>query len=246
VTGVGETVLCQSEEDACRRTVSAVRDGDCSIAVKGIAHTDTFLRAVLNKEYGLNKGRLISNVFAFEKPSGGLCLLTDPSIVIAPTLEQKAQMIQNCVDLASDLGIERPKVAVIAAVETVTSSMPETIEAAALAKMAERGQIKNCVVDGPLALDNAVSELAMRIKGIKSAVAGDADVLLCQHIVVANVLSKALSFYAGMELAANVVGTSHPTVIVSRADSPRTRLLSIALGKVRLANTASFHTAGDK
>jgi phosphate butyryltransferase len=178
---------------------------------------------------------LISNVFAFEKPSGGLCLLTDPSILISPSLEQKAQMIANAVELARALGISRPKVAVIAAVETVTSSMSETIEAAALAKMAQRGQIKDCLVDGPLALDNAVSALAARIKGIDSEVAGDADILLCQHIVVANVLSKALAFYAGKELAANVVGTSHPVVLVSRADSPKTRLLSIALGKARLS-----------
>lgn len=227
----GRVVRCESDEDASAKAVRATRSGECSILMKGIVHTDVFLRSVFSRETGLLGNRLVSNVFVYERPGIGFCLLTDPSINVAPTLEQKAQIIENAVELARSLGITRPKVAVLCAVETVTSKMPETLEAAALSKMAERGQIQNCMVDGPLALDNALSLESVKTKGIESEVAGRADVLVCNRIAEANILSKALPLFAGMELAASVVGTTRPTIIVSRADGAKSRLLSLCLSK---------------
>jgi phosphate butyryltransferase len=227
-------IMCENDEVASYQAVQAVRSGDCDILMKGLVHTDTLLRQVLNKEHGLVSGRLISNVFVYDRPGGGLLLLTDPSINIEPSLEQKAQLIGNAVELAKSLGISRPRVAVLCAVETVNSKMPETVEAAALSKMAERGQIRDCVVDGPLAIDNAISVESAEIKGIGGPVAGKADILVCHRITEANILSKSIPLFSGAELAANVVGTTRPTVVVSRADSAKSRLLSLCLAKLRI------------
>jgi phosphate butyryltransferase len=198
--------------------------------MKGMVSTSLFLRGVLNKEWGLRKRPLLSHVALYETPSPErLVLFTDVAMNIAPDLSQKVQILENAVDLAHRLGVERPRVAAIAAVETVSSDMPATIDAAILAKMADRGQIKGCVVDGPLALDNALSIEAARHKGITSPVAGAADILLLPDIEAGNVLYKLMGLLGRCPLAAILVGASAPVVLTSRADSDGTKFNSIAL-----------------
>jgi phosphate butyryltransferase len=218
------------DADAVELAVRKVRSGEAQMLMKGLVSTGTFLRGVLNKEFGLRQRPLLSHVALYEtKDPGRLVLFSDVAMNIAPDLSHKAQILENAVDLAHRLGIERPKVAVIAAVETVNPEMPATIDAAALAKMADRGQIKGCVVDGPLALDNALSVEAARHKGIISPVAGAADVLLLPDIEAGNILYKALGLARVFPLAAIVVGASAPVVLTSRADSDETKFNSIAL-----------------
>jgi phosphate butyryltransferase len=207
-----------------------VRSGEAQMLMKGLVSTGTFLKGILNKEFGLRDRPLLSHVAVFEAADPErLVIFTDVAMNIAPDLAQKVQILENAVDLAHRLGIERPKVAVIAAVETVNAEMPATLEAAALAKMADRGQIKGCLVDGPLALDNALSVEAARHKGIVSPVAGVADVLLLPDIEAGNVLSKMIGLVAKCPLAAVIVGASAPVVLTSRADSDETKFNSIAL-----------------
>ncbi|HEX7484579.1 MAG TPA: bifunctional enoyl-CoA hydratase/phosphate acetyltransferase [Vicinamibacterales bacterium] len=225
-----EIIDCGDDADAVELAVRKVRSGEAQMLMKGLVSTGTFLRGVLNKEFGLRQRPLLSHVALYEtKEPGRLVLFSDVAMNIAPDLSHKAQILENAVDLAHRLGIERPKVAVIAAVETVNPEMPATIDAAALAKMADRGQIKGCVVDGPLALDNALSVEAARHKGIISPVAGAADVLLLPDIEAGNILYKALGLVRVFPLAAIVVGASAPVVLTSRADSDETKFNSIAL-----------------
>jgi phosphate butyryltransferase len=220
----------ENEADAVEAAVRAVRAGRAHMLMKGLVSTSTFLRGILNKEWGLRKRALLSHVAVFETREGDrLVLLTDVAMNIAPDLQAKVQIIENAVEFAHRLGIAAPRVAAIAAVETVSADMPATVDAAVLAKMADRGQIKGCLVDGPLALDNALSAEAARHKGITSPAAGCADVLLMPDIEAGNVLYKALGLLTTCRLAAVILGASAPVVLTSRADSDETKFNSIAL-----------------
>lgn len=225
-----DIIDCPDDNQAVELAVRAVSSGKAQMLMKGLVSTSAFLKGILNKEWGLRQRPLLSHVAAIEahRPDR-LVLITDVAMNIAPDLTQKVQILENAVGLAHRLGIDRPRVAAIAAVETVSPDMPATVEAAALAKMAERGQIKGCMVDGPLALDNALSVEAARHKGIVSPVAGQADVLLVPDIEAGNVLYKAVSVLAGQPLAAIILGASAPVVLTSRADSEATKFASIAL-----------------
>jgi len=225
-----EMIECGDDAGAVELAVRKVRSGEAQLLMKGLVSTGTFLKGVLNKEFGLRQRPLLSHVAVFEaNDPERLVLFTDVAMNIAPDLAQKVQILENAVGLAHRLGVERPKVAVIAAVETVNPEMPATLDAASLAKMADRGQIKGCVVDGPLALDNALSIEATRHKGIDSPVAGVADVLLLPDIEAGNVFYKAIGLVCARPLAAIVVGASAPVVLTSRADSDETKFNSIAL-----------------
>lgn len=218
---------------AARRAAALVKQGQAQVMMKGLVGTADFMRAVLDKTEGLGTGRLLSHVVAFE-PAGydRLMLLTDAAINIAPDLAQKVQIVENALQVSRALGNRETKVAMLAAVETVTASMKATEDAAMIAKMSERGQIKGCRIDGPLALDNAVSLTAAHHKGIGGDVAGQADLLVVPNIEAGNVLYKALVYFANAPLAGIVVGAAAPVVLTSRADSPATKLNSIALAVV--------------
>ena len=215
---------------AAEKAVALIREGRAEILMKGSLHTDELMGAVISREGGLRTGRRISHVFIMDVPTYHKPLLiTDGAINIAPTLEDKVDICQNAIDLAISLGGDRPKVAILAAVETVTSKMPATIDAAALCKMAERGQIKNGLLDGPLAFDNAISKEAAETKGIQSEVAGDPDILLAPDLEAGNMLAKQLSFLANADSAGMVLGAKVPIILTSRADSVRSRIASCAV-----------------
>jgi len=215
---------------AAAKAVQLVREGQAELLMKGSLHTDELLGAVVARETGLRTGRRISHVFIMDVPTyHKVLIVTDAAINIAPTLEDKADICQNAIDLAVTLGVAQPKVAILAAVETVTSKMPATIDAAALCKMAERGQIKSGLLDGPLAFDNAISKEAARIKGIKSDIAGDPDILLVPDLEAGNMLAKQLSFLANADSAGLVLGARVPIILTSRADSVRSRIASAAV-----------------
>ena len=215
---------------AAAQAVELVREGRAEILMKGSLHTDELMAAVVAREGGLRTGRRISHVFVMDVPTYHKPLIvTDGAINIAPTLEEKVDICQNAIDLAISLGSEKPKVAILAAVETVTSKMPATIDAAALCKMAERGQIKGALLDGPLAFDNAISKEAAETKGIHSAVAGDPDILLAPDLEAGNILAKQLSFLANADSAGMVLGARVPIILTSRADSVRSRIASCAV-----------------
>ena len=198
--------------------------------MKGSLHSDEILAAVVARETGLRTGRRLSHVFLMDVPTyHKVLLVTDGAINIAPTLEDKVDICQNAIDLARTFGVERPKVAVLAAVETVNSKMPATLDAAALCKMAERGQIRGGLVDGPLAFDNAISRDAAKIKGIVSEVAGDPDILLAPDLEAGNMVAKQLSFLAKADSAGLVLGARVPVILTSRADSLRSRIASCAV-----------------
>src|SRR6516225_3120576 len=215
---------------AAAEAVALVRKGRAELLMKGSLHTDELMAAVVSREGGLRTGRRISHVFIMDVPTYHKPLIvTDGAINIAPALEDKADICQNAIDLAVSLGVAEPKVAILAAVETVTSKMPATIDAAALCKMAERGQIKSGLLDGPLAFDNAISKEAARIKGIKSDIAGDPDILLVPDLEAGNMLAKQLSFLANADSAGLVLGARVPIILTSRADSVRSRIASAAV-----------------
>jgi phosphotransacetylase len=215
---------------AAEKAVALVREGRAEILMKGSLHTDELMGAVVSRDGGLRTGRRISHVFLMDVPTYHKALLiTDGAINIAPTLEDKVDICQNAIDLAVSLGLERPKVAILAAVEIVTSKMPATIDAAALCKMADRGQIKNAILDGPLAFDNAISKEAAETKGIQSPVAGDPDILLAPDLEAGNMLAKQLSFLAKADSAGMVLGARVPIILTSRADSVRSRIASCAV-----------------
>ncbi|MGZ3275717.1 MAG: bifunctional enoyl-CoA hydratase/phosphate acetyltransferase [Caulobacteraceae bacterium] len=212
------------------RAVALVREGKAELLMKGSLHTDELMHEVMADEGGLKTARRISHVYLMQtehypKP----LLITDGAINITPNLEDKRDIVQNAIDLAHVLGIAAPKVAILSAVETVSSRIPSTLDAAALCKMADRGQITGGVLDGPLAFDNAISREAAREKGIKSEVAGDADILLAPDLVAGNILAKQLSFLGGAEAAGVVMGARAPIILTSRADSERCRVTSCAL-----------------
>ena len=198
--------------------------------MKGSLHTDELMGAVVPSAAGMRTSRRISHVFVMDVPAyPRMLLITDAAINIAPGLEEKADIVRNAIDLAHVLGIERPKVAILSAVETVTSKIESTIQAAALCKMADRGQITGGVLDGPLAFDNAISLQAAQTKKIASPVAGQADILLVPDLEAGNMLAKQLCYLAGAEGAGIVLGARVPIVLTSRADSVRTRLASTAV-----------------
>jgi phosphate acetyltransferase len=212
------------------KAVELVRKGEAELLMKGSPHSDEFLGAVVARETGLRTGRRISHVFIMDVPTyHKVLIVTDAAISIAPVLEDKVDICQNAIDLAVSLGLSQPKIAILAAVETVHSKMPATLDAAALCKMAERGQIKGGVLDGPLAFDNAISKEAARIKSITSAVAGDPDILLVPDLESGNMLAKQLSFLANADSAGLVLGARVPIILTSRADSVRSRIASCAV-----------------
>jgi phosphate acetyltransferase len=215
---------------AAAKAVELVRQGEAELLMKGSLHTDELLGAVVARETGLRTGRRISHVFIMDVPTyHKVLIVTDAAINIAPTLEDKVDICQNAIDLAQSFGVSTPKVAILAAVETVNSKMQATLDAAALCKMAERGQITGGLLDGPLAFDNAISREAARIKGITSKVAGDPDILLAPDLEAGNILAKQLSFLANADSAGLVVGARVPIILTSRADSVRSRIASCAV-----------------
>jgi phosphotransacetylase len=218
---------------AAKKAVELIRAGKAEILMKGSLHTDELMSAVILREGGLRTARRISHVFVMDVPTyHKVLLVTDGAINIAPTLEDKVDICQNAIDLAISLGVERPKVAILAAVETVNSKMSATLDAAALCKMAERGQINGAILDGPLAFDNAISAQAAETKGIKSAVAGDPDILLAPDLEAGNIVAKQLSFLANADSAGMVLGARVPIILTSRADSVRSRIASCAVAKL--------------
>jgi len=230
---------------AATKAVELVRKGEAELIMKGSLHSDEILAAVIAKETGLRTGRRLSHVFLMDVPTyHKVLLITDGAINIAPTLEDKVDICQNAIDLARTFGIERPKVAILAAVETVNSKMPATLDAAALCKMAERGQIKGGLLDGPLAFDNAISKEAATTKGIKSEVAGDPDILLAPDLEAGNMVAKQLSFLANADSAGLVLGAKVPIILTSRADSLRSRIASCAVAV--LAAHARRQAAGTR
>lgn len=213
--------------------VRAVKEGRAHIFMKGLISTKDFLRALLNKENGIPSGNLISHVAVISSNKyDRLIFLTDAAMNIAPDLQEKIGIINNTVKCARKLGIECPKVAAVCAVEAVNTKMPATLDAAILAKMSDRNQFKNCIVDGPFGLDNAVNSHAAEHKGISGPVAGKADIVLTPDIEAGNVLYKTISFFSDAQIAAVILGATAPVVLTSRADSSITKLYSLCLGAV--------------
>jgi phosphate acetyltransferase len=228
--GQAQVVDTPHSHGAATKAVELVRTGRAELLMKGSLHTDELLSAVVARETGLRTGRRISHVFVMDVPTyHKVLVVTDAAINIAPSLEDKVDICQNAIDLAVSLGVGRPKLAILAAVETVTSKMPATIDAACLCKMADRGQITSALLDGPLAFDNAISAQAARTKGIRSEVAGDPDILLAPDLEAGNILAKQLSFLARADSAGLVLGARVPIILTSRADNVRSRIASCGI-----------------
>ncbi|WP_454887519.1 bifunctional enoyl-CoA hydratase/phosphate acetyltransferase [Sphingomonas oryzagri] len=229
---------------AAEAAVDLVRAGEAKLLMKGSLHTDELMGAVVSATAGLRTERRISHAYLMDVPGYPRPLIiTDAAINIEPTLEDKADILRNAIDLAHVIGIDLPKVALLAAVETVNPRMRTTLEAAALCKMADRGQINGAVLDGPLAFDNAISEAAAKEKGIVSPVAGQADILMVPDLEAGNMVAKQLTFLAGADAAGVVLGARVPIILTSRADSVRTRLASCAVA-VLLARAATKAAPG--
>ena len=219
--------------EAADAAVDLVRQGEAQVLMKGYLHTDEMLHAILRQGSGLRTDRLLSHVFVLEVPTyHKLLLITDAAINIHPDIPQKAAITQNAVDLARKLGVEVPKVAALSSIETINPKIPSTVHAACLHKMAERGQIKGAIVDGPLAFDNAISAEAARDKGINSPVSGEVDVVVVPDLDAGNILSKNLEYLASAKMAGIVMGASAPVVLTSRSDPPRARVYSLALASL--------------
>jgi phosphate acetyltransferase len=217
-------------EAAAAAAVQLVREGLAEALMKGSLHTDELMGAVVSRETGLRTARRVSHCFVMDVPSYEQALIiTDAAINIAPTLDEKVDILQNAIDLAHALGIDEVRVAILSAMETVNPKVPSTVEAAALCKMVDRHQITGALVDGPLALDNAISPEAARIKQIDSPVAGRANVLMVPDLEAGNMLAKSLSFLAGADAAGIVLGARVPIILTSRADSVMTRMASCAV-----------------
>lgn len=221
------------EADAAKAALIAVElvsTGKADMVMKGLVDTASFLRAVLNKEKGLRTGKLMSHVAVFEVPGiDRLLFITDAAFNMYPGIKEKIDIVNNAVTVARAVGIDTPKVAPVCAVEVVNPDMPATLDAAMLSKMSERGQIKGCIIDGPLALDNALSVEAAQHKGITGEVAGQADILLMPNIEAGNIMYKTLSYTTRCKSGALLVGTSAPVVLTSRNDSHETKMNAIAL-----------------
>ena len=231
-----EIVDAPHSHGAAAQAVALVREGKAELLMKGSLHTDELMREVTSSATGLRTDRRISHVFIMDVPGHPETLfITDAAINIFPDLDTKRDIIQNAIDLLTGLGIENPRVAILSAVETVTTKIPSTIEAAALCKMAERGQITGGLLEGPLAFDNAIDPEAARIKGITSPVAGHAQILVVPDLEAGNMLAKNLSFLAHADAAGIVLGARVPVILTSRADSVRTRLASCAVASLYAA-----------
>jgi phosphate acetyltransferase len=234
-----ETVDAPHSNASAAKAVELVRAGRASLLMKGSLHSDELLSACMHKEAGLRTSRRVSHVFIMDVPTyPDPLFITDAAVNIFPDLESKRDIIQNAVDLHVGLGLGAPRVAILSAVETVTVKIPSTIEAAALCKMADRGQITGAVIDGPLALDNAISPDAARIKGIDSPVAGRAQILVVPDLEAGNMLAKNLTFLAGADAAGIVLGARIPVILTSRADNVRTRLASCAVARLYVHHLA--------
>lgn len=218
-------------DDAARRAVEMINADEADLAMNGLAQPRHLIEAALDRTHGLRTGRLLTDVSIFEIPSmDRLILVSDIGIVVSPTMEQRIGIVRNAIEVAHALSIEQPRVAILAATEMVNPKIPLSMEAANLSKMAQRGQIKGALVDGPLALDNAISPEAARIKGINSDVAGYADILIAPDIEAGNILAKTIIYFAQGKMASVVVGGRCPLVLPSRSDPPETKLMSMALG----------------
>jgi phosphate butyryltransferase len=225
-----EIVHADSNAQAAELAVKAISNKKANVLMKGNIATNVILKAVLNKEFGLRTGNILSHVAVFDIPDfDRFTIITDAGMNISPDLEQKAQIINNAVSIAKRIGIENPKVAPIAAVEVINPAMQATLDAAALTVMNRRGQITGCTIDGPLGLDNAISEQAAEHKGIQSDVAGKADILLVPTIEVGNALYKSLVYFAKAKVGAVIAGAKVPIVLTSRADTAESKLYSLAL-----------------
>mgnify|MGYP006274335463 CR=1 FL=1 len=215
---------------AAAQSVAMIRMGEASLLMKGSLHTDELMHEVTASETGLRTERRVSHVYVMDVPTyGELLFITDAAINIFPDLDAKADIVRNAIDLHHQIGLGTPRVAILSAVETVTRKIPSTIEAAALCKMADRGQITGGLVDGPLAFDNAIDMEAARMKDIRSEVAGRAQILVVPDLEAGNMLAKNLTFLAGADAAGVVAGARVPIVLTSRADSPRARMASCAI-----------------
>ncbi len=229
--GAYQIVDVQDDAQAAATGVALCRSGKAHALMKGSLHTDVLMHAVMEDTIGLRTTKRVSHVFVLDVPTyPRMLLLTDAAINIYPKLEDKAHIVQNAIDLGRVLGIETPKVAILSAVETVTPKILSTIDAAALCKMADRGQITGGVLDGPLGFDNAVSLMAAEIKHIHSPVAGQADILVVPDLEAGNMLAKQLEYLADAETAGIVLGARVPIILTSRADSAKSRLASCAVG----------------
>ncbi|MDZ7370130.1 MAG: bifunctional enoyl-CoA hydratase/phosphate acetyltransferase [candidate division KSB1 bacterium] len=226
-----DIVNTTSESQSVVRAIQLIREHLADVLMKGVCSTSTLLKGVLDREVGIRSGKLLSHISLFEIPAyGHFLMMSDGGMNIAPDLEAKIAITENAVQTMRKLGVRKPKVAIIGAVERVNyPAMPCTLDAAALSKMAERGQIANCIIDGPLALDNAVSKRACEIKGIKSPLEGDADILIMPNIEAGNVFHKALTYFVDCKSAGIVVGANVPIVVTSRADDDENKFNSIAL-----------------
>jgi phosphate acetyltransferase len=228
--GSYELIPAETEEDAAEKSVELCHSGRSSALMKGSLHTDLLMRAALQKEGGLRTSRRFSHVFVLEAPLYERALfITDAAINIYPTLEEKVDIVQNAIDLAHVLGVAEPRVAILSAVETVSPKIVSTIDAAALCKMADRGQIVGAILDGPLAFDTAVNAEAARVKNLKSPVGGEADILLVPDLESGNMLAKQLEYLGGARLAGIVLGAKVPIILTSRADSSESRVASCAI-----------------
>jgi phosphate butyryltransferase len=223
-----------AERDMVRaafRAVEMIHNDQVDLLMNGRALPVELMQAALDREKGLRIGKLISDVSIFEIPDfDRLIFISDVAIVVSPTLAQKVAIVQNAIDTAIELGVDRPRVAILAATEMVNPEMPANMDAANLSKMSERGQIRGGIVDGPLALDNAISAKAAQMKGITSEVAGQADILITPDVESGNILAKALAYFAQGHMAGVVVGAKCPIVMPSRSDPPEQKMLSMALG----------------
>lgn len=218
---------------AAEKAVELVRAGKADALMKGSLHTDELMAEVLRKDIGIRTERRVSHVFIMDVPTYHKPLfITDAAVNIFPTLDDKVDIVQNAIDLAIALGVERPKVAILSAAETVNSKIPSTIDAAALCKMADRGQIRGGLLDGPLAFDNAISAVAAKVKNIESDVAGDVDILVVPDLEAGNLLAKVITFLAHADGAGIVLGARVPIALTSRADTPRARLASCSVAAV--------------
>ena len=232
---LGKTRIVEAahSHESAKKAVELVRLGEAELLMKGSLHSDEILSAVVSKESGLRTGRRVSHVFIMDVPTyHKVLIVTDAAINIAPTLEDKADICPNAIDMAISLGLKKPKVAILAAVETVNPKMQATLDAAALCKMSDRGQIRGAILDGPLAFDNAIDAEAARIKGIKSEVAGDPDILLVPDLEAGNMLAKQLTFLANADSAGLVLGARVPVILTSRSDSVRARIASCAVAVI--------------
>ncbi|MCD6277541.1 bifunctional enoyl-CoA hydratase/phosphate acetyltransferase, partial [candidate division WOR-3 bacterium] len=226
-----QVVPADSDTDAVEKAVKLVSSGEADILMKGSVPTSMFLKGVLNKEWGLRGKGVLSHVALLDIPEyHKLLIITDGGMCIKPDLKTKISILKNAVEFAHSIGVENPKVGILAAVEVVNQDMIETVDASIISKMASRGQINGAIVDGPLAMDILISKEAAEIKGVSSPVAGDVDIILVPDITTGNSVAKALLYLANGKAAGAVVGTSRPVVMLSRADSPETKLNSLILG----------------